>query len=102
MWMLHEKIATLLTLTSCQNNNTQHQPTSIYTLQELLDIALERRIGIKRPDHDRLLELTTGRETETITWEDFMSREPSGHGLTSEEAIYDVFAEGAGFGIGGE
>jgi len=94
----------MFALVACGSNNQEegnddneqknHAPhiSPQYTLQDLLDIAYERRLDIaqQRPGHERLLELTKGRETESVDLELLSTSHADGLPITSEQAIEDV------------
>ena len=79
----------LLLSTACGSGNGSEEP--LYTLDDLLYIARERRLDIiaNRPTHEQLLELTQGREPETIDLTQFVS-DNTGQAITASEAIEDV------------
>jgi len=82
-------VLVILLSTACGDSNGGEEP--MYTLGDLLDIAHERRLDIiaNRPTHEQLLELTQGREPETIDLTLFVS-DNTGQAITASEAIEDV------------
>jgi len=78
----------LLLLVACGGNGGEEP---LYTLDDLLYIARERRLDIiaNRPAHEQLLELTRDREPETIDLTQFVS-DNTGQAITAAQAIEDV------------
>ena len=77
-------------LSACGSNDQHHESTPHHSLYDLRGIALERRLNIQRPDYARLIELTAGREQQTIDIDVFFGQAPPMSSLTPQQAADDA------------
>jgi len=87
-------LLTILVFTSCASDTTSEPSEALQqsmTLQDLLDMAYERRLGIYPPDTERLTQLTYGRPPNTIDVAMSFYQQPrTTRRLSADDVIRDI------------